>query len=245
MPAWQDRYLARYYNRAHGFVDGTTEFHELIAATVPTGARILEIGAGPTNQSSRFLAGLGEVHGLDPDPDVRTNEHLASAEVLDGDTYPYEDGSFDAAVSDYVVEHVEDPAAHLREVARVLRPGAPYVLRTPNRWQYVYLVSAMTPHWFHARTANRLRALEDDAHEPYPTHYAMNSVGAIRRHAAGQGLGVETLRLIEKEPSYGMAARPLFMAGMAYERVVNSTDRLRFLRSTILAVLRRAQAPAA
>jgi ubiquinone/menaquinone biosynthesis C-methylase UbiE len=40
-----------------------------------------------------------------------------------GDRLPFEDGAFDHVHSSGVLHHVEDPAAALREIKRVLRPG--------------------------------------------------------------------------------------------------------------------------
>ncbi len=235
---WQAEYLARFYDPARGWVNGTHEFHDLCAKTIPLGSRILEVGPGPSNRTSRFLAALGELHGIDPDPDARHNDALSGFELLAGTRYPFPDASFGACVSSFVVEHVADPAAHLSEVARILAPGGSYVFRTPNRWHYVTLFASLTPHWVHLLLANRLRALPEDEHEPYPTTYALNTRSAVERHAARAGLRVESLRLVEKEPSYGMAARPLFLAFMTYERAVNATERAAFLRSNIFAVLR-------
>jgi SAM-dependent methyltransferase len=237
---WQERFMARFYDRARGWQDGTTEFHALCAAAVPRGARILEIGAGASNATSRFLATLGPVHGLDPDAGVLANDALTQARVLEGDRFPYDDGAFDACVSDWVVEHVRDPRAHLRELHRVLRPGSPYVFRTANRHHYVTLVSRWTPHAFHLRVVNRLKGLPPGATGPFPTVYAMNSRRAVARLAAEASFQVESLRLVEKEPSYGMSSRALFLAFMAYERVVNATEALAPLRSSVFAVLRRA-----
>lgn len=45
--------------------------------------------------------------------------------------------------------------------------------------------------------------------------------------------------LIEKEPSYGMSSKALFLMFLAYERLVNATDALAGLRANILGVLRR------
>jgi SAM-dependent methyltransferase len=235
---WQQRYLQRFYDRDRGWVDGTTEFHDLCAAKIPRGSRILEVGAGPSNETSRFMSGLGELHGIDPDPEVTHNDALASATILTDDTFPYATASFDACVSDYVVEHVDAPVRHLQQVHRVLKPGAPYVFRTPNRWHFVYIIASLTPHAFHRVVANRLRNLPPGVHDPYPTVYAMNSRGKIRDLAASTGFSVELLRLIEKEPSYGMASRALFFPFLAYERTVNATDRLADLRAVILSVLR-------
>lgn len=234
---WRGRYLDRFYHSRPNWVDGTTEYHALLRSVV--GGEILEIGPGPDNSTTRLLASLGTVHGVDPDPAVETNPHLASATVITDGRLPFSDASVDVCVSNYVVEHVSSPRQHLEEVQRVLRPGGRYVFRTPNRWHYVYLVASITPYSFHRLVANRLRALPPDAHEPYPTVYGMNTASVVRNLAAGAGLTVDLIRLVEKEPSYGLAARTLFMPMMAYERVVNSSPAFAGLRSTLLVVLRR------
>ena len=237
--SWQARYLKRFYDRERGWVDGTTEFHDLCAMVISPGSQILEVGAGPSNNTSRFLAGLGDLHGIDPDPAVLTNDALASSAVLGGELFPQADASFDACVSSWVVEHLGTPLLHLQEIRRVLKPGAPYIFRTPNLRHYVYQVSSRTPHSFHRAVANRLRTLPPETHDPYPTVYAMNSRGEIDALAEAAGFSVELIRLVEKEPSYGMASRVLFFLFMAYERAVNASDRLAGFRSTIFGVLRR------
>ena len=206
---------------------------------VPGGSQILEIGAGPTNPSSDFFATRGVLTGLDVDADVRGNRALARSATFDGSRFPFDDASFDACVSNFVIEHVPDPALHLAEVRRVLRPGGAYVFRTPNRFHYVAMVAWLTPHWFHGLVANRLRNLPPDAHDPYPTVYAMNSRASLKRCARAASLDIDVLRMVEKEPLYGLASRLLFYPFLAYERVVNSSETLAGLRSNIFAVLRK------
>jgi SAM-dependent methyltransferase len=236
---WREVYLRRYYSAKGGWVDGTTEFFSLIADSIQAGSRIMDVGAGPTNRVTHFLAGIGRVTAVDRDPAVTRNSDAHEAFVISSDQYPFGDNTIDACVSNYVLEHVDDPRAHLREVFRVLKPGGAYIFRTPNLLHYTSLVSRLTPHWFHVVVADRLRNLPAGGHDPYPTRYRINSERTVRRVAADAGFRVEVLRLVEKEPSYGLSSRILFLLFVAYERFVNKFKAAALLRSNIFCVLRK------
>ena len=176
---------------------------------------------------------------MDPDPGVTTNGALSRAFVLDGDRYPVENETFDACVSNYVLEHVRKPRDHFEEIHRVLKPGGIYVFRTPNRHHYVPLVASLTPHFVHLALANRLRNLTAMASDPHPTFYGVNTRRAVRLLGEQTGFAIEVCRTVEKEPSYGMSSRLLFFAFLAYERMVNASERAAGLRANIFAVLRK------
>lgn len=237
--AWQERYLDRFYRGHPGWIDGTTAFHNLCRAVIRPGSRILEIGAGPSNPTTAFLATLGSVRGIDLDPDVGTNTFLDGADVLETESFPYPDRFFDACVSNYVLEHVSRPHHHFFEAYRILGSGGCYVFRTPNRFHYTAIGAQLTPHALHVTISNRLRNLPSGSHDPYPTHYRANSRRVLRRLSAEAGFRIENLTLVEKEPSYGLLARPLFFLGMAYERLVNATPAAANLRANILGVFRK------
>lgn len=229
-----DRLIHRHYVSQPGFQSGTAEFHEMCRGAFRQGGRILEIGAGASNETSRFLAGLGPVDGVDCSPLVLRNDALTTARVFDGLALPGPGGAYALCVSNYVLEHVEEPEAHFREVARVLEPGGAYCFRTPNVWHYVPLTARMTPHGVHRVLANRLRGLAADAPEPWPTTYRANSRRRLRRLCAESGLEVAELRMIEREPQYARLSSLLFYPMMAYERMVNRSEVLAGLRINIL-----------
>jgi SAM-dependent methyltransferase len=231
---WQDAYLEKYYPQTSWRRDGTRDFFKILEKYCK--GQILEVGAGPTNTTSEYLATLGELHGIDVDDEVLQNAALKTASLITG-SFPFSNQTFDSCVSNYVCEHLEDPRQHLEEVWRVLKPGGTYVVRTPNRLHYIAIVSSLTPHSFHVRTANKLRGI--DGHDPYPTRYRFNSKRRIRRLAQETGFEVEYFRLLEKEPSYGMSSRALFLLFTAYERVINLTEALSMFRSSIFVVLRK------
>jgi SAM-dependent methyltransferase len=229
----------KYYLNRPDFTDGTTQFHSLLRQYIRPAARILEIGPGPSNPTSEFLSSLGRVTGVDVSDELYCNPALSAACTFDGIRFPFAEGSFDACVSNYVLEHVAEPEAHFAEVARVLQPGGVYIFRTPNLWHYVTLGSRFSPYGIHRRLAKRLRGQHADAYGPYPTFYRCNRRRRI--HALCQSAGLQVVRLdaVEKEPSYGRLHRLLFYPMMAYERLVNSSPALRCFRVNLFGVVQK------
>jgi len=234
--------LEKYYPKPR-FEGGTLPFFRLCREKIPPHSRILEIGAGPGNACSETLSGIGDVTGIDIDPDVKNNRFLSSAVAYDGRKMPFEDESFDACVSNWVLEHVEHPVEHFREVARVLRPGGVYCLRTPNLYHYVSIGARLLPHSIHLMLANRLRRMPEGAHDPYPTWFRSNTRSRLEQLCRTAGLREPAITMLEPEPSYGKAHAILFYPFMAYERLVNSSRIFEGMRLTILLAVHKPAEP--
>jgi ubiquinone/menaquinone biosynthesis C-methylase UbiE len=115
---------------------------------------------------------------------------------------PFRDASFDLATANMVLEHVQDPAAVLAEVGRVLRPDGVFMFLTPNRYYPPLILARLVP----ASMKPRLVALIErrDERDVYPTFYRMNSPATIRRHAEAAGFlvtGSELLETLTYSPS--------------------------------------------
>jgi hypothetical protein len=92
----------------------------------------------------------------------------------------------------------------------------------------------LMPHSMHLLLANRLRALGQDAHDPYPTWFRSNTPGRLAKLCRAAGLEPPSISLIEPEPAYGRAHALLFYPMMAYERIVNLSNALARFRGTML-----------
>jgi demethylmenaquinone methyltransferase/2-methoxy-6-polyprenyl-1,4-benzoquinol methylase len=101
---------------------------------VPPGARVLDVATGTAGVAIQLARRTGAaVVGLDQsEPMLRTGAHaveragLASRIGLvlaQGERLPFPDAAFDAVTFTYLLRYVDDPAATLAELARVLRPG--------------------------------------------------------------------------------------------------------------------------
>jgi SAM-dependent methyltransferase len=239
--SWQEAALERYYKPGPGWVNGTVEFWDFIKTHAAGCERVLELGPGPSNPTSEFLAKtFKQVDGLDMDAAASGNTYLAKAWIYPGSgSWPFPEAAYDAVVSNFVLEHVERPDEMLRETVRVLKPGGRLLFRTPNLWHYITLTSRLTPHWFHKLVANRLRGVKADAGDVYPTYYRMNTRRRLRRLWKSRGLTEIELRMIEKEPSYGMCSRLAFYPFMLHERLVNSSKLFADCRVCILGAARK------
>lgn len=198
---------------------------------------VLDLGAGAgIVDAMDFRGHTRRICGIDPDPRVVDNPNLDEGRVGVGESIPYPDGSFDLVFADNVLEHLPDPAAVFAEVARVLRPGGVFLGKTPNKWHYVPLIARLTPHGFHRWVVRwRGRGGED----VFPTRYRANSPGDLRALAAGAGLEVVRIELIEGRPEYLRFSAPTYLLGWLYERVVNRVPGLAWLRVLLVVELRK------
>ena len=99
------------------------------------GARVLVDGAG-VGMYSRHLEEAGAwVVSIDIDfPSmVAASQYTANCLTAAGERLPFAAASFDTVLSHEVLEHVQDDAAAMREIARVLKPGGRAVIFVPNR----------------------------------------------------------------------------------------------------------------
>ena len=91
--------------------------------------RCLDLGCG-TGVGSAAVAELGwSVIGVDVSRDLLDVSRRRGFEVLEApaDELPFEDASFDAAVSFWTHTDIDEFPAAVKEVARVLRPAGPFV----------------------------------------------------------------------------------------------------------------------
>ncbi|MDI3340885.1 MAG: class I SAM-dependent methyltransferase [Sphaerobacter sp.] len=143
-------------------------------ATLPRTARVLEIGAGG-GFALAALARMGfrRLVGLDLTATslAATRQRVPAAWLVaaDAERLPLRDGSVDVVLTSDVMEHLPDLDRHLAEVARVLRPGGHYLIKTPNRRP--------------AEAYYRLRGLYDY----HFWHPSMCSPGELRRLLARHG----------------------------------------------------------
>lgn len=116
-------------------------------------SRLLDVGCG-SGEIAYWLSQSVRVDALDVE-DFRTQEWAGVVfRTYEGSQFPYPDDTFDIVVTNHVIEHTGDPATHMREVTRVLKPGGYIYFATPNRLYprevhyRLYLLHYLPLRWF-------------------------------------------------------------------------------------------------
>lgn len=189
--------LAAEYNDWHQRVfeagpedhDESSPWYKLVNEYLPpvSGKRVLEVACG-RGGFSRLLASRGArmfgsdfssmalriAHQKKGGGETQSGSCMALAQA-DAQSLPYADDSFDIVVSCETIEHLPDPSAALREMARVTHSGGVLFLTTPNYF------NLMGIYYLYARARNR-RATPG-ADQPFDRVFLFPRIRAMLRGA--------------------------------------------------------------
>jgi 2-polyprenyl-6-hydroxyphenyl methylase/3-demethylubiquinone-9 3-methyltransferase len=188
------------------------------------GARVLDVGCGAGFLANELAQQGHRVTGVDAAPGTLATaaRHDTTGSVrytvADALRLPFDDGSFDVVCAMDFLEHVEQPAAVVAEISRVLAPGGQFFFHTFNRNWVAWLVVIKGVEWFVKNTPRDMHVLR--------LFLTPREVGAM---CADQRMKVEVLRGLAPV-LFSRAFLRLLATG-----VVPLDFRFRFTRSTRMA----------
>ena len=130
--------------------------YEFAKKLLPKDGYILDIGCGQGYGANVLSQSVKKIVGLDVDKKTildilnKYETKNCSFQLYNGIKIPYEDNTFDGAVSFHVIEHIKDDINFIAEVFRVLKKRGTFILATPNK---IYRLKPNQKPWnrFHVR----------------------------------------------------------------------------------------------
>jgi len=197
------------------------------------GKKVLDAGCGE-GRFCRMLAARGaQTTGIDPTAELielAQKDHPCGRYVQCGaEALPFEDGSFDLAVSYLTLIDIDDYETAIKEMARVLRPGGRLAIANLNSF-----VTTRSEGWVKDDKGNRLYVPVDNYFEFVPQQVEWRDIEIVNWHrpfeAYMRALLGQRLRLIQfrepkptceglqKVPSLASALRVPWFHAMLWEK---------------------------
>ncbi len=202
--------------RRLGFSPSTAEVtHAFLDAALPErGAVVVDAGCGHVSALRPFRARASEIVGVDihaPGAPLPWLDRFVCADLCtDAGALP--PGSLDVAFSSFAFEHLRDPDAALRTLARWLRPGGWLVLSTVNRSHPLVAAYCALPLRVAAPLQRLVKAAPTDAHPLVATHNTPRRLRAALRDA---GFGEVEIRTTDHLARAWRRRVPTFVIGLA------------------------------
>lgn len=177
--------------QGYGYSTPDDWYEALLALLVAKGCRWLDVGCGreicPSNRPlGRILARrASRLVGVDPDETLLENPYVHEKVQQGIDAYDGQ-GGFDLVTLRMVAEHIQDPEACVRGVARALAPGGLCCVYTVFGWSPMPILTRLAP--MGLRHVVKKWLWNTDKKDTFPTAFAMNTRGRLRRLFVGVGM---------------------------------------------------------
>jgi len=215
----QNRYRAIYQDMNPGYKHSGSIYEGLVKRHLTPKARVLDAGCGRGGVIELYAEKVGQAVGLDTDL-TSLREHRCLKQLVVGSlaTMPFPADLFDVVLCSWVVEHLEEPSAVFREIARVLNKRGHLLLLTPNAWGYITLINRLLParlrRWLVRTVYGR------QSKDTFPAFYRANSKGRLDAKLHRVGLRNEEFYYVG-DPSYIAFNDLFFILGLLLERLTD------------------------
>ncbi len=221
-----EHYRRRYAALKPGWEHATARFQRWIAARLTPDSRVLDLGCGRGGVVER-LGVTGQWCGCDPD--WRSLKEHRTAGLRRSQAFsehlPFADAAFDMVIASWVLEHLPQPTATWREIARVLHPGGRFFFLTPNRRHPIPRMSTWLARLKTVQAPLVTLIYRRAAADTFPVHYRANTFETLERLAVQTGLRLVRLEWVD-DPSYFALADAVFALSICLETLLPATWRV-------------------
>lgn len=237
------RYFPESQFGGYSDIDQLVVFYTRVRSLLEPSFTVLDIGCGrgkhgekrtPRTNLKILNDHCKTVIGIDVNPAARDNPFVDEFHLIDANSrWPLPDASVDLAVSDYVLEHVENPDLFLSECRRVIRPGGYLCMRTTNALSYFGVAAKVIPNRYHSAIVQRAYVNPRKEEDVFPTRFRCNTVHAVRQALDRHGFQ-HCVYGYQSDPAHFGFSRALYFLGVMHQRLAPRT-----IRTSIFVFARR------
>jgi SAM-dependent methyltransferase len=223
---------ARYFPESqfggYSDIDQLVVFYTRVRSLLEPSFTVLDIGCGRgkhaqerTPRSSLKILNdhCRTVIGIDVNPAARDNPFVDQFHLIGANSgWPLPDASVDLAVSDYVLEHVENPDLFFSECHRVIRPGGYLCMRTTNALSYFGVAARVIPNRLHPAIVQQAYVNPRKEEDVFPTVYRCNTVRAVRGALDRHGFQ-HCVYGYQSDPAHFGFSPALYFLGVVHQRL--------------------------
>lgn len=191
--------------------------------------KLLNLGAGKSVVLESSLADKGcsfKCDRLDIEDCTVNHPNVAACLTCSAENMsPLESDSYDIVFSNYVLEHIVDIDAAIREIARVLKPKGLFVGSIPNPQAPEFVVARGTPLWFHRLVRGGTG---------WHTRYSFHSIKALSRVFSKAGMETISVSHYSFLRQYFEKLGPLMWPAAAYDSIAERVGWKRLMGNVCL-----------
>jgi ubiquinone/menaquinone biosynthesis C-methylase UbiE len=148
---------------------------------------------------------------------LKVSSSVMSVVQANLEAIPYQTQTFDLATMNSVAEHLADPLAVFKEIARVLKPRGRFIMHTPNVHSYYALASCLLPESIKPAVVEWLEGRV--AADVYPTFYRTNSPKQITPLFEAAGFQNVQIFILPTEATTAGLWQPVWFAELIFLRL--------------------------
>ena len=218
-------------------------FEDVIESNVSADTKLLDLGCGHhllspwrLEEEKKLVGRASLVIGIDYDfPSLVKHKTITKKVHGSIDALPFPNDHFNVAISNMVVEHLDDPQIQFAEVNRVLAKDGLFIFHTVNEHGHFALMRKMTSGKFAKKLAYFLEdRVSDDVFE---VHYKANSAEKIQELAKNTGFRVEKIKFISSDAVFAVVP-PLAVLELIWIKILMKKS-YEHLRTNIIVILKK------
>ena len=201
------------------FKTGGYFFRKYLKNYINSNSIILDAGCGSGGIISEFKFMPKLIIGVDINKRLLDKNQVVNKKIIANlEHIPLENNSIDIIISEFVLEHLRNPAAVFKEIYRVLKHKGVFIFITPNILNPIIILSKILPHAFHTRLRTTLLKKEEETH---PTYYKINTYRKLSN--LGRTTGFHNYKIQRAgNPEYLGFCKPLVPISIFFEKLIDN-----------------------